>query len=102
MGSWVDSCQRIQQLLLSAHQSVNQPKEKTKMSMTHTIMAVDTKAGTASVQNWECSENIPLGKFFNEITRGGKRFFSSDEGMWIVVERLHGNTFTLEFGEPAG
>ena len=77
-------------------------KGENKMSMTHTIMAVDAEAGTARVQNWECSENTPLGEFFNEITRGGRRFFSSDEGMWIVVQRLHGNTFTLEFGEPAG
>ena len=73
------------------------------MSMTHTIMAVDTEAGKASVLNWECSEITPLGQFFRELTRGGDRFFSSKEGMWIQVKHLHGGkTFTLEFGEPAG
>lgn len=73
------------------------------MSMTHTIMAVDTEKGKASVLNWECSENTPLGQFFRELTRGGDRHFASSEGMWVKVCRLDsGKTFALEFGEPAG
>lgn len=72
------------------------------MSMTHTIMAVDTKQGTASVLNWECSSNTPLGEFLREATRGGARHFSSNEGLWIRLDRLTGDIFTLEFGEPAG
>ncbi|NBW10697.1 MAG: hypothetical protein EBR82_21995 [Caulobacteraceae bacterium] len=102
----MDFGQRVQRLLLQVvgqHEGLKQPTKEKTMSMTHTIMAVDTEEGKASVLNWECSENTPLGQFFRELTRGGDRFFSSKEGMWIQVKHLHGGkTFTLEFGEPAG
>ena len=69
------------------------------MSTTHTIMAVDTTKDKVSVLNWEASENTPLGQFFRELTRGGKRRFTCGDN-WIEVQHLHGNsTFTFEFGE---
>jgi len=69
------------------------------MSTTHTIMAVDTTKDRVSVLNWEASQNTPLGQFFRELTRGGKRRFVCGDN-WIEVQHLHGNsTFTFEFGE---
>lgn len=69
------------------------------MSITNTIMAVDTAKDRVSVLNWEASENTPIGEFLRELTRGGTRRFTCGDH-WIEVQHLHGNsTFTFEFGE---
>ncbi len=70
------------------------------MSTTHTIMAVDTEFDRVSLLNWESSENTPIGRFLRELTRGGKRSFTSPEGMWLHVSHIDGgSTFIFEFGE---
>ena len=71
------------------------------MSITHTIMSVDTAKDKVGVLNWEASENTPIGQFLRELTRGGKRRYTCGES-WIEVQHLHsGSTFSLEFGEES-
>jgi hypothetical protein len=73
------------------------------MSWTHTIAKIDTEKNTANLQTWECSENLPLGVYFRELTRGGEsRFWNDEQGTWLVIKRQTDGTFTMEFGEPAG